>query len=107
MKELISKEKAEDIANELYSWAQSAVGDLASGDEIAADEFWEDPDTMADLLGDRIFDETSEHLRRENEGFTHGDFNKVFCTICQSIKQQYGYHAATVKAMDGLIKRRS
>jgi hypothetical protein len=47
---------AETIACTLRSELENCMHDLANGDEIAADEYWNDPNVLSDLLGDRIFD---------------------------------------------------
>ena len=44
------------MAREIRSELENCMGDLAEGDEILADFYWNDPGTLSDLLGDRIFD---------------------------------------------------
>ena len=61
--------KAENIAREIHSWAQDAVGDCAACEfynegvsrgkqDARADDIYSSPDQMSDLLGDRIYDES-------------------------------------------------
>lgn len=45
-----------NMAREIRSDLENCMSDLAGGDEILADEYWNDPATLSDLLGDRIFD---------------------------------------------------
>ena len=57
----MTKDQIEKIADEVMSWLQCAVGDMAEGQtalgrEIAADEAYENEDILSDLCGDRIFD---------------------------------------------------
>lgn len=47
---------AQSIAHEIRSGLENCMSDLANGDEILADDYWNDPDVLGDLLGDRIFD---------------------------------------------------
>jgi hypothetical protein len=47
---------AKSIAHEIRSGLENCMSDLAGGDEILADDNWNDPDVLGDLLGDRIFD---------------------------------------------------
>jgi hypothetical protein len=47
---------AKSIANILRNDLENCMYDLANGDEITADDYWNDPDVLGDLLGDRIFD---------------------------------------------------
>lgn len=59
--------KIEDIAHDIVSWLQSAIGDMAYSQsewegtdygeaERQADEMYDDPDALSDLCGDKIFD---------------------------------------------------
>ena len=49
------KEKASNILHELMGWLPCACGDLA-GSEAEAEEMYNSPDAMGDLIGDHIFD---------------------------------------------------
>jgi len=110
MSDLITADKAEDIATDLYSWSQSAVGDLAGCDEVMADDFWEDPNVMGDLLGDRIFDASISFVRKYDKSLSGKPFFKVvdeiFVEICKAMLRRYN-DQALVKAMDVLIQRHS
>lgn len=49
--------QAKNIAHQIDNWLQSAVFDLAEGDEAAAEEMYEDSSVLLDMASDRIFDE--------------------------------------------------
>jgi len=57
----MTNDQIRDIASDIQSWLQDAVGDMAEGQtmlgkEIAADDAYENEDILSDLSGDRIFD---------------------------------------------------
>jgi len=59
--EKMTNDQIRDIASDIQSWLQDAVGDIAEGQtmlgkEIAADDAYENEDILSDLSGDRIFD---------------------------------------------------
>lgn len=41
-------------ATEAYSWLQSACSDMAGGNEMQADENYNDPEMVEQLLGDHL-----------------------------------------------------
>lgn len=47
---------AQSIAYTLRNNLENCMYDLANGDEILADEYWNNPATLQDLLGDRLQD---------------------------------------------------
>ena len=48
------------IATIVYGNLMGCMNDLADGDEILADDNWNDPDVLYDMLGDRINDHLCE-----------------------------------------------
>ena len=58
----MQQEEAKEIAREMYGWIQSACGDMAEGDEAAAEDMYDDPDVMEDLLGDAVLDKAKGNM---------------------------------------------
>ena len=122
-------EKARNIAQ----WLQDAVGDLAYCCDLdfmdstwrkrvkrakkdgvidikgwLADEYYNDVDTLQDLVGDRIYDAASKLTRNTNEPgnpVSTQEHNLHFIAIAEKMKETA--HPALVKALDKLIVRRS
>ena len=114
-------EKISQAAHDVSSWIQDAVGDLAydyamilMDDEWKkrikrakkngvidlkgwlADEYYNDVDTLQDLCGDRIHDETTQIVG----SFQKEGFDKVFVAICEKMKESA--HTALATALDKL-----
>jgi len=63
-----------------------------------ADEYYNDADTLRDLCGDRIHDETTQIVGSfEKEGF-----DKVYVAICEKMKE--GAHSALESALNSLME---
>lgn len=102
-----------EAANKIIQWVQDACGDLAHNYQVGwldevwqakvdkaieqgvldvsgwlADEYYDDPDTLQDLMGDRIYDES------------HGD-DWAFVQICWEARKQA--HQGMAKALDTMI----
>ncbi len=45
-----------DIAHDLNNEIANCMYDLGEGDESKADDMYNDPDVMSDMLGDRLFE---------------------------------------------------
>ena len=113
------REKIEEKAQEIESWIQNAVGDMAFDHTFLdeewqvkirkakkrgvtdiqgwlADEFYNDVDTLRDLMGDQIHDAATQLVSFENP--KHGE---TMIRICEEIK---GGHTAMNEAMDMIIK---
>ena len=100
----------EAAAQETFTWLQSAAYDYAEGTvrmetnkyypkeidwdmvEKMADDFYNDPASVRDVIGDHIYDHA-------------GGDDKIMCAIAKELKN-YG-HDALVKACDRLIKNHS
>jgi len=80
----------ESIASQLDNWLQTAVFDMAGGDEAAAEDMYNDPDALSDIMGDRIHDEG------------HGDYRKMIA-IAEHLMS--GAHLALARTCAGFIKR--
>jgi hypothetical protein len=101
----LTQDQIDSAASELSNWLQSAVADVAAGQcmmetgnwdevdcyaqsECAADDLYEDPDTLRDLLGDRIYDTGKGHW-------------PTMILIAMKIKDRS--HTALTKACDFMI----
>lgn len=107
-------------ANEIEQWLQDAVGDMADALDFVdskwekkikeakrngcqdikgwlADEYYNDVDSIQDMLGDRIHD-ASTQIRALGFELKHDD---IFISICEEIKE--GGHGALKQAMTQLI----
>ena len=94
-------EAIEEIASEVYSWAESACADLAGMDELLADEYWEDPRVLSDIFGDRIYDECISRWGSKGE-----DWAAAYVCVCDQIIRDHKGHMAIVLAMADLKERR-
>lgn len=92
-------EEADRVASDLLSWGETAVFDIA-GDEIEADELWDDADMLRDLMGDRIFDSANEISRRCGGV----DYKIPMRAICEAIKKNRPCHYPMVKAMEAMLR---
>jgi hypothetical protein len=86
--------KANEIAAELYNWGQTAIFDMC-GDEMTADEQWEDAGALRDIFGDRIFDQAML--------YDPDRYAMPLIEICEAMKRTAPYHKALHKAMDEMI----
>ena len=106
---------AREEAHEIFSWLQSAAYDYAEGTvmmempgpydndthknidwdkvERLADDFYNDPASLRDLVGDRIYDAGS------------GD-NKLMTAIAKALRDNFA-HSALVQACNDIIKDHS
>lgn len=75
-------DKTEKIADEISSWLQSAVLDSASCEE-EADNMYNCADTLANLIGDKAFDQVTML------GHEYGDkqFNIIFNEILDNLSR--------------------
>jgi len=129
--DMVTLNLIEKKADEISQWLQDAVGDLAytcdpldgewrkrvkraKKDGVQdltgwlADEYYNDPDTLQDLAGDRIFDAATQLTRNTKERgnpVSTEEHNLHFIAIAEKMKEHA--HPALVKALDKLIERRS
>ena len=81
----------EDVALAVGMWLETAVYDLAEGDEIEADNLYNDADTLEDLVGDRVHDlvggdktlfiETIKLLRDESRYMKHSAMQEACSSL--------------------------
>ena len=118
----LKNEKIKDGVDDILSWVQDAVGDMAheynhlwteskwnkkiqhAKEEGTiditgwlADEYYNDVDTLQDLCGDRIHDKCIEILGR----YEQPKSDMLFIILCEMIKE--AAHPALMKAMDKLM----
>ena len=111
----------EQKAREIHNWIQDAVGDIAyemhpedivmcygkkfknaafTSRDSLADQFYNDPDTLQDLCGDRLFDAATSIC-----GTSKDPANSMhFIAIAKKMKEIA--HHALATALDKLIERR-
>jgi hypothetical protein len=53
--------KPEEKASEIYSWMQAACHECADGNEIGADDLWNEVETLSDLLSDKVYNDSKGH----------------------------------------------
>jgi len=119
----VKPEKIEDGAQDILSWIQDAVGDMANEYHSAwaddkwnkkikqakkdkvidikgwlADEYYNDVGTLQDLCGDRIHDKCIEILGKYEK--PHNDI--VFILLCMEMKRIA--HPALIQALGKLVK---
>jgi hypothetical protein len=118
----VKPEKIEDGAQDILSWIQDAVGDMANeyhsfvDDKWSgkirkaeregvidikgwlADEYYNDVDTLQDLCGDRIHDKCNEILGK----YEKPQNDMVFIILCMEMRQVA--HPALIRALDKLVK---
>lgn len=104
------QEQIEQMADENRSWLESAVGDMAYAEmewngtsyteaEIQADKLYNDPQALSDILGDRIFDCSSQL------GYG-GDYDSqkiAMWSIAEAMKPHA--HTALIQALENLQSR--
>lgn len=83
----IAHDLANDVANCMY--------DLAEGDEIRADDMYNDPDIMSDMIGDRLFEACY---------FMKNDEDKILAWEVSDCILKIG-HPALVQAITDFKKR--
>lgn len=110
-------------ADEVHGWVQDAVGDMANSyhDFLdnkwskkikeakkygvtdlkgwLADEYYSDPDTLEDLIGDRVYDKATEIL-----GYHEEPQHTLMCD-CILEKMRERSHPAMEKAIDSIMER--
>ena len=111
---LLKKDKTKEIEEAAYetsSWIQDAVGDLlprkgmvdkARRDSVqdirgwSADEYYNDEDTLSDLLGDHIFDHATALA-----GIKDPAFSACYIKICEAMLP--GAHTAMANVLKRFI----
>jgi len=118
----IEKRQIKEAASDVRSWIEDAVGDMANytdhhmmdkkwrvklaqakRDGVTdlrgwlADEYYNDKDTLADLCGDKIHDETTIICGRKDRD----QFDRIYIAICEEMKTMS--HPQLVRALDELI----
>jgi hypothetical protein len=121
----MNQELVDQKASDISQWLQDAVGDLAydhfpmepkwdrkirqaKKDGVTdikgwlADEYYNDVDTLMDLVGDRIFDAASTIKRDSKDDLSHDAY---FMAIASVMREKYAHRALGI-ALRKIIERR-
>jgi len=114
-------EKIEKIAQDLSSWLQDAVGDVAASQECLsfaemspeemyaveaqADDIYNDKDAIKDLLGDRIHDSVTLYFQiiGKKVSWDKSEWHKTYIAIATAVGKNA--HTALSAACEELIDR--